>query len=114
MSDLASIQEKLALIRKRQRKLRYNRKSPRGELYMKARLDGMSYKEISEMHGVTPTAVRLGCDRYRKKIEQVRPKQMLCAHCDDLGFCNLCSNDAVVWKCNQKADCKGYTEVNDG
>ena len=30
-----------------------------------------------------------------------------CKHCDNLGFCNLYSNDAVVWKCKRELDCKG-------
>lgn len=34
---------------------------------------------------------------------------MKCKYCDELGFCTLYSNDAVVWKC--KEDCKDYAEV---
>ena len=39
---------------------------------------------------------------------------MNCLYCDDLGFCELYSNDAVVWKCKKDADCEGYVEVTDG
>lgn len=33
---------------------------------------------------------------------------MSCMYCDDLGFCELYSNDAVVWKCMD--ECKDYRE----
>ena len=33
-----------------------------------------------------------------------------CRHCDDMGFCELYSNDAVVWKCKEDAECEGYVE----
>ena len=36
-----------------------------------------------------------------------------CQYCDDLGFCTKYSNDAVVWKCKEDADCDGYVEGDD-
>lgn len=31
-----------------------------------------------------------------------------CEHRDEWGFCKKYSNDAVVWKCKEDADCEGY------
>lgn len=39
---------------------------------------------------------------------------MNCQYCDDQGFCDFYSNDAVVWKCTGVADCKDYVEEDDG
>ena len=39
---------------------------------------------------------------------------MQCKYCDDQGFCDLYSNDAVVWKCKGVADCEDYVEEDDG
>ena len=36
-----------------------------------------------------------------------------CEHRDDWGFCKKYSNDAVVWKCKEDADCEGYVEAAD-
>lgn len=36
---------------------------------------------------------------------------MKCMYCDEYGFCNKYSNDAVVWKCNI---CEEYVEDEDG
>lgn len=36
-----------------------------------------------------------------------------CEHCDEWGFCKKYSNDAVVWKCKEDADCEGYVEGGD-
>lgn len=35
-----------------------------------------------------------------------------CQHYDN-GFCKLYSNEAVVWKCKEDADCEGYVEGED-
>lgn len=35
---------------------------------------------------------------------------MKCTHYDDHGFCNLYSNDAVVWKC-KRYNCKGFEQI---
>lgn len=35
---------------------------------------------------------------------------MKCLHCDAYGFCKKYSNNAVVWKCKEDADCEGFTE----
>ena len=32
---------------------------------------------------------------------------MKCLHCGNDGFCTKYSNDAVVWKCEKKSNCKG-------
>lgn len=37
---------------------------------------------------------------------------MNCHHKDDHGFCNRYSNDAVVWKCNERINCKDRTVDN--
>ena len=34
-----------------------------------------------------------------------------CQHCDEYGFCTKYSNDAVVWKCKEDADCGGLFVV---
>ena len=34
-----------------------------------------------------------------------------CMYCDELGFCDLYSNDAVVWKCTEDLLCKDYKVV---
>lgn len=52
---------------------------------------------------------------YKKKMAkrreaQRKAKAMNCQHCDASGFCTKYSNDAVVWKCKEDADCKGYVE----
>lgn len=36
-----------------------------------------------------------------------------CQYCDEWGFCKKYSNDAVVWKCKEDADCEGYVEGED-
>lgn len=36
---------------------------------------------------------------------------MKCKYCDEMGFCDLYSNSAVVWKC--RTPCKDYEEVKD-
>ena len=38
-------------------------------------------------------------------------KDAICKHCDTDVFCDLHSNDAVVWKCNGGDSCKDYAEV---
>lgn len=39
---------------------------------------------------------------------------MICRYRDEKDFCSLYSNEAVVWKCKEDADCEGYEEVDDG
>lgn len=35
---------------------------------------------------------------------------MKCRHCDEYGFCNKYSNDAVVWKCKEDTACEDFVD----
>lgn len=62
--DRLRVQLAIMLLEKRQRK------TPRAELYMKDRMDGMTYVSIAEKYGVSHQAVMRACARYRKRMEK--------------------------------------------
>ena len=69
MADINRLREQLAeiLCEKKKRK---KRKTERSEMYMKDRLDGMTYTAIAKKYGVSHQAVSKACARYRRRMEQ--------------------------------------------
>lgn len=49
--------------------------------------------------------------RAAPNISQCKEQDAICRHCDKDVFCDLYSNDAVVWKCNRSNGCKDYAKV---
>lgn len=75
MANIHNLRLKLAIIRAKQEKERYEKvretiQPKRAELYMKDRLSGMTYAAIARKHSVSPQAVGQACARYRRWMDQ--------------------------------------------
>lgn len=67
MADINNLRERLAAILEQQQAGK-PRKYEKQEMYMKDRLDGMTYTAIAKKYGVSHQAVSKACARYRKRM----------------------------------------------